>query len=570
MAVRWRTLVVVAVVLATVSALPMLAAPWDEDEVFLVGAVQGTSPWMNSRFDAYRFSSGDEKEVARLVASGAMPWYTAPDFKYALYRPLTSALLWIDSLAFGDRRLGYQLDAMFWHALLVVAAAAVLARAAPGRAGQGALLLFATSVTHTTAVGWLSARHVLVAAVPGMFALAAHQRWREDGARWGAVVAPLGVGVSLLASEAGLQMVPYFVAYELCRREPLSRRARALAPVVAVTVLWFVVYKALGRGHDYGASFGDPVALLSRGVPRIVLHAAVLLGVSLRPDNGWGFYALRWTLVAAVPGFLLARAAIRRLDAPSRTGATWLALGAAGSLLPGVGVALESRVLVAASLGGAMVVATIIAAGVDELRGDRRPWLVGGSALLAAVHALAIVELPSHYGAMIRQRDQRLGAFLRASRGDRPDLDVLVVGGSPHFLFGQLGGYVRARTTGARVRRWVGVADANCAHTLERPAEDRVIITPRCREGYFPYGVLQRGDETKQAGWTVTVLEGHPHGRFELRGAGEGTELVGFRGFADVPITLAVGEGVALPEPVSFEEYGIDAPSRWMHTRFGP
>ena len=152
MAVRWRTLVVVAVVLATVSALPMLAAPWDEDEVFLVGAVQGTSPWMNSRFDAYRFSSGDEKEVAQLVASGAMPWYTAPDFKYALYRPLTSALLWIDSLAFGDRRLGYQLDAMFWHALLVIAAATVLARAAPGRAGQGALLLFATSVTHTTAM----------------------------------------------------------------------------------------------------------------------------------------------------------------------------------------------------------------------------------------------------------------------------------------------------------------------------------------------------------------------------------------------------------------------------------
>lgn len=568
---RWRTLVIVAVVLATLSALPMLTAPWDEDEVFLVGAVKGSSPWMNSRFDAYRFSSGDEKEVARLVSSGAMPWYTAPDFKYALYRPLTSALLWGDALAFGDGRLGYQLDAMFWHALLVMAAAAVLVRAAPGRAGQGALLLFALSVTHTTAVGWLSARHVLVAAVPGMFALAAHQRWREDGARWGAALAPVGVAVSLVASEAGLQMVPYFVAYELCRRDGIARRARALVPVVAVVVSWFVVYRSLGRGHDYGASFGDPIAFLSRGVPRIVIHAAVLLGASLRPDNGWGFYALRWTLVAALPGFLLARFAIRRLDATSRPGATWLALGAAGSLFPVVGVALESRVLVAASLGAAMVVSTIISAGVDELVGARRPWLLAGAGLLAVVHAIAIVELPSHYGAMIRQRDQRLGAFLRASRGDRPDTDVLVVGGAPHFLFGQLGGYLRARTTGQRTRRWVGVADANCAHTVERPSEDRVIITPRCREGFFPYGMLQRGDETKQVDWMVVVLDGHPHGRFEVRlGRVDGVELVGFRGFADVPIVLGVGERVELPEPASFRDYGIDDASRWMHTRFGP
>lgn len=575
----WPRTVALAVALATLAAIPMLTAPWDEDEVFLVGAVSGTSPWMNSRFDAYRFSSGEPSAVAALIAKGSMPWYTAPDFKYALYRPLTSALLWLDSIAFGNTRLGYQLDALLMHALLVVAAGLLLRRVMSGNVGKGALLLFATSVVHTTATGWLTARHVLVAAVPALFGLVAHLRWREDRRRSGLPLAMALFAIALFASESGTQMLAYVVAYELCRRdEPMTARAKAIAPYVALVASYALVYKMLGRGHDYGTAFSGVRAFFTGGLPRIALHASVLLGVSVRPDNPWGFYALRWTIVAALPAIVLAAPAIRRLDErEGRRGAAWLTLGAMGALVPVMGAPLESRVLVPSSLGAAALIAAVLAAGIRSARGTRhvmRFVFIGGAALLAIVHVVIVpLELPQHYLAMVHGRERRLGTFLRAGRGDLADTDVLVVG-APHFLFGQLGGYLRERVTGQRARHWVAIADANCAHRLWRASAERVVIEPMCREGFFPYGMLEVGDGGRQLDWTVRVVERHPHARIEVafdRPIEEtAARFVTFDGFADRVVTLpAVGEEIQLPEPASWDANGVDGPSRWMHVTFG-
>lgn len=192
---------------------------------------------------------------------------------------------------------------------------------------------------------------------------------------------------------------------------------------------------------------------------------------------------------------------------------------------------------------------------------------------------IAPVELPQHYVAMVEQRQRRLGVFLqagaRAAAQPEPGEDVLVVG-APHFLFGQLGGYLRDRVTGARrSARWIALADANCAHRIVRSAGDRVEVEPLCREGFFPYGILEVGDEVRRLGWTVRVLAGHPHGRFEVRFDRPIEEMnvrfVAFEGFADRTFRLpAVGAELTLAEPASWDTNRIDAKTRWLHTRLGP
>lgn len=586
----WRRVIALAVALATLAAVPMLAAPWDEDEVFLVGAVRGTSPWMNTRFDAYRFSSGEPAEVAARVASGVFPWYVAPDFKYALFRPLTSALLWVDATVFGDHRVGFQLHALAWHAALVVAAGLMLRRAIPGRVGQAALLLFAVSVVHTTPTAWLTARHVLVATVPVLFGLVAHVRLREDGWRPGLPLSVAAFAVGLLGSEAAAQALAFVVAYEVAGRPGRSVRQmlEGLAPAAAVVGAYAVLYVALGRGHAYGSALLESVSgLLTTGLPRLAVHAAVLLGLSVRPDNAWGYDALRPTMLVALPLVLLAPRAVRALVPEERRGVTWLALGSVLALVPVLGAPLESRVLVAPSLGAAAVVAALLRAGIVALR-ERLSSVWGrvlvalGAAPVLLVHAvIGPVELPQHYLAMSRARERRLGAFLRATPPDRGGRDVLVIG-APHFLYGQLGGYLRARMNGTGVAsatgaagRWVPVADANCAHRVARTGPDRVEIEPLCPDRFFPYGRLERGDEVKQLRWTVRVVEGHPRARFEVRFAGPieeaGVSFVAFEGFVDRELPLpALGEVRLVPQPAPPELNAIDPATAWLHARFEP
>lgn len=571
----WPRVTLLAVVVATLAAWPMLAAGWDEDEVFLVGAASGTSPWMNTRFDAYRFSSGDPAEVAARVESAAFPWYVASDFKYALFRPLTSAVLWLDHVAFGGARVGYQLDALAWHAALVLLAAMLLRRTVPGRVGQGALVLFATSVVHSTPTGWLSARHVLVAGVFGLLGVVFHRRWRDDGRGASGVAAPVAFALALAASEAAVQMLAYVVAFELCRKGTRRSRALALAPTGIVVALYLVLYATLGRGHAYAAPFGGATAFVREGVPRLFAHAAVLLGLSVRPDNAWGYDALRWTMLAAVPLVLLARPALRGLGDDERGASGWLVLGAALSLVPIMGAPLESRVLLAPSLGVAVLAAAVIALGVRAWRerGPARFVVMACASLVFVVHGVVgPVELPRHYAAMARERARRLEAFVRAPLGDLSEVDAFVVG-APHFLYGQLGGYLRARVTGDKTRHWVALADANCAHRLTRVSDARVAIEPMCDPAWLPYGRLAAGDEVRQVDWTVAVTGGHPTPRFELRLPASATvprfAFVTFEGFTPRRFALPpVGGSVVLPEAAPPD--AIDGPTRWLHARFGP
>jgi len=74
------------------------------------------------------------------------------------------------------------------------------------------------------------------------------------------MLAPLCLLASVLASEGGVGTFAYLLAYEIALATGRARkRVLALAPAVAVTVLWRVVYDLQGYGADGGGFYVDPV-----------------------------------------------------------------------------------------------------------------------------------------------------------------------------------------------------------------------------------------------------------------------------------------------------------------------
>ncbi|MEJ7730029.1 MAG: hypothetical protein WKG00_12515 [Polyangiaceae bacterium] len=97
----------------------------------------------------------------------------------------------------------------------MLAAGAILRRAVPPTAAAIALLLFVVDDAHVQPIGWISSRHMVVAAAPALFGLWAHLRAREDGWVLGRFLGPLGVAVGLLGSEAALGVLGFWIAYDL-------------------------------------------------------------------------------------------------------------------------------------------------------------------------------------------------------------------------------------------------------------------------------------------------------------------------------------------------------------------
>src|SRR5687768_10461525 len=101
---RW---LLAGVGLTAALSVPALWIPFDPDEHVVLGGMDG-SPWMGTKFDLYRFSTGKPEDVQSLMARGAVPWFTSAEWKYALWRPLTSALFVVDRAISGWNRVGYQ------------------------------------------------------------------------------------------------------------------------------------------------------------------------------------------------------------------------------------------------------------------------------------------------------------------------------------------------------------------------------------------------------------------------------------------------------------------------------
>ncbi len=267
----------VALGLTVALKLPALDAPFDLDELLLLSGIDGDSLWMGSRFDLYRFSNGENREVQSLIDQGSLPWFTSTQWKYALWRPLTSLLFVVDHELFGDERVGYQLHSLLWWLALISAFAFLMFSLFERTIAGWAVLAFSVSLVHTESVVWLSARHTLVATTFGMAALAAHVHWREKSGRirW-RLASLLFLCGAFAASESAFQALAFLIAYEGIR----ALRARpgprlALKAPLAVAIGYLLIYRLLDRGVREAFEYVDPLsrpgAFLERAADKMVI-----------------------------------------------------------------------------------------------------------------------------------------------------------------------------------------------------------------------------------------------------------------------------------------------------------
>ena len=251
---RWRY-PAVPIAVGLVLALPSLGVGLLGDDLTHRAVVRNqglavgvrTSPW-----HPFRFLDGDPARNGKLMDLGWLPWWSDPRCKAAFLRPATALTHILDYRGWPDWPWLMHAQSLVWYAAVVWGAATLyrrlMGRALPAWAAVLAALLFTVDEAHTWPVCWLANRNAIVAAAVGLWALVAHDRWRRDGWRWGAVLTPLLLALALLGKELAVCVGAYLLAYALfLDRGPWRSRLLSLLPCLLVGVAWLIAHTDRGR-----------------------------------------------------------------------------------------------------------------------------------------------------------------------------------------------------------------------------------------------------------------------------------------------------------------------------------
>jgi hypothetical protein len=309
----------------------------------------------------YEFGGTPEPGSA-MWESGALPWFTSPDWEVRFLRPLASLARAVDSAVWGERVWGMHLTGLLLFALLEALVFALYrALSLSPRAALFGLVLFAVEDGAVLPVGWLAQRNSLLAALFTVAALlvAARAKRPAQGARW--AFACLLALCACACKESGVVAFALLAVFALWRRSvdpgALSlRRALAAAGVaLGLAGAWVLLIVA----GDYGANslfypvlWESPGEFAARGV-RLLLTAPLALVSPIGLDAL--FVEPSLTLPTAMLSAALLLAARRPLCRllRDRPAAPFLAVWVLLSLLPQAGAPISDRLLMDASVGAA-------------------------------------------------------------------------------------------------------------------------------------------------------------------------------------------------------------------------
>lgn len=364
----------------------LLADDWDH-----YAMQQGIYPVPTPAWDMFRFVADSESERRLLLDSGRLPWWSSADLHLAVYRPLSSLLIYADFAWLGgfDRTWLMHLHSLVWWLVLFAAVAALYRRFLPIPLAALALVVFAVDDAHVYPVVWLANRSELVSVALVCWGIWAHvsapnsaRPFRLQAAAW------LLVGFGLLAGEHAIAPLSYLVAYELCRdRAPWRNAIVRLLPYAGLAFGYLACRAYLGYGVSGSAFYVDPirepVRYLQEGMTRIpLLVGDLLLGMAaewwywgipyvfwvrdLLPSAWTEFALLREIQVglgvasvfAACAGMFWGFRASRR---SARLRTLWsLLLGAVVSLIPLAGTAPMTRLTVVPAIAVDALIALLL------------------------------------------------------------------------------------------------------------------------------------------------------------------------------------------------------------------
>ncbi|MCC6488714.1 MAG: hypothetical protein IT364_14545 [Candidatus Hydrogenedentes bacterium] len=336
------------------------------------------------------FSDGSEEANRALMDRGVFPWWTVPHARLAFWRPLASLSHYADFRIWGDNAKPMHAENMLLYALICALAVALYSRfLEPPWVAVFAALVFTIDENSGQAVGWISNRNMLMAAGCVMLVLIAHDAWRRQGWKPGAVLGPMVLAFGFLCAEAVVAAGGYLFAYALFMdRSAYRRRAATLAPYAVVFVVWYAYYRHSGYGSS-GSSWytdpgGDPVGFaraLATHIPILLTNLAFMWPAPLLNR----FDSTQLPLIVALFCVLLGGVVwilrpMLKHDAASRF---WL-LGLVLALFPVAAVVPQPRVVLIAGIGFAPLVARYLSAWATP-----RQW-IGFFACLTVCAILAI------------------------------------------------------------------------------------------------------------------------------------------------------------------------------------
>ena len=300
------------------------------------------------------------------IVEVAFPWWSAPDLKLSLFRPLSALTHYLDYQLWPGSPLLMHVHSVAWYGVAVLATGVLFQRLMGAGWITGlAALIYGISYTHAIPVMFIANRNALVGVAFSALALICHHSWRGNGSRRAAVAAPAALLLGLFGNEGAVATFGYLLAYAwILDRAPVRSRIASLVPALVVIVLWRVVYSSLDQGAWGSQAYIDPVASPLRLIQAALVRAPILLNAQwlLPPADFWvaaAQFEQEWAVAAALTLTVLAVLILPLLqrDALSR----FWALGMVLAVIPACATFPMNRLLMHAGIGFAALLAQFIA-----------------------------------------------------------------------------------------------------------------------------------------------------------------------------------------------------------------
>lgn len=231
----------------------------------------------------YSFFDGNSQQFQLARDKGGFPWWGEGSARAAFWRPLTAIFSGLDYRLWPDSSEWMHVHSLGWFVLVGLAATLVYRKIlGTGWAAGLAILLFAVSNVHAVPIVFLANRHIHIALLFGLLSLWSHDRWRTTRQWKWCLSALLFLGLSLSASESGISVLGYLLAYSLfLERDAIRTRIASLIPYVSLITVWRTIYVALGYGISgldlYTDPLKEPVRFMGNVIERLPIYLLDLL-----------------------------------------------------------------------------------------------------------------------------------------------------------------------------------------------------------------------------------------------------------------------------------------------------
>jgi hypothetical protein len=500
------------VLLSALSLFPALFAPFVADDYFHA----------EEALDLRRALT--QGWVLPIHLGGA--WWSPHGLQVEYFRPLVVVSFAIDRLIYGLHAGGYHLTNLVLHATATLLVWAIARRVLGASFGAwAAAALFAVHPCHVQAVGWISGRTDVLAALFYLGALTLYLESRErPGARTAlSLLSVLAFLLALTAKEMAITFPVVVFAHGLLRPdgEPPARRLLVPALAAVAAALYLAVrVTVLGGIHPppspFAFHFGDPGLLWHLLTEPLLYLGDFTLFVPADPVVTvpfWQAHPLLLLLFGATVAFTFSRTVRQARD---RTIAAW-GLGWIGvTLLPVAMLPLGEHFLYLPSVGYCILVGSQVPPSWEAIdaRGRQAMAVVGGMVMLVCLGRTIFLDVVER--ASSRTIDEAAAALDRF-----PQAKLLLVADLPTGASLAFGLAVRFARDGRNADVGMlsilpALTGGDAAHSVLTTAPpDR--LTLRRDEGFLhsyveralagPRTSFEVGETFERDGYTVTVLD---------------------------------------------------------------